>query len=92
VIARITITLIILLLAFYAFSAGVLDGGHILNPSGIAFVIVTGLVWFGWDTIRAAFVAAKDESNIPIIRLGATIIRGMTRPSQPHRKSDEPAG
>ena len=90
-IARMIVTLILLLLSLYAFCAGVLDGGHILNPSGIAFLVVAGLVWFGWDTICAAFVAAKDESNIPIIRLGATIIRGMTRQSQRHSKSDEPA-
>jgi hypothetical protein len=89
-IARLVTTLILFLLSLYAFSTGVLDGGHVLNPSGIAFLILAAAVWFGWDTVRAAFAAARDESNIPIIRLGATIIRGMRRPSQPHRESNEP--
>jgi hypothetical protein len=90
-VARLVTTLILLLLALYAFAAGVLDGGHILNPSGIAFLVLSGATWFGWDAVRAAFVAARDESNIPIIRLGAAIIRGMRRGPQPRRSSDETA-
>ncbi|HML09260.1 MAG TPA: hypothetical protein VK432_00265 [Stellaceae bacterium] len=90
-VARFVTTLILLLLALYAFADGVLDGGHVFNPSGIAFLILSGAVWFGWDAVRAAFVTARDESNIPIIRLGSAIIRGMRRTPQPHRSSDEAA-
>lgn len=88
-VARLVSTLILFMLGVYAFWAGVLGGGHVFNPSGIAFLILGAAVWFGWDTVRAAFAAARDESNIPIIRLGAAIIRGMSRTPQPRRSSDE---
>jgi hypothetical protein len=44
------------------------------NPSNSLFA---ALVWFGWQTIREAFKSVKDESNIPILRMGSTIIKGM---------------
>ena len=90
-VARILVTTLTLLLAFYAFWADVLGGGHFLNPSGIAFLILAGFVWFGWETIRAAYRSARDESDVPIIRLGSAIIRGMRRPPHEHRSSDQSA-
>ena len=90
-VARLVTTLIVFLLGLYAFWSDGLGGGHFLNPSGIAFLLLAVALWFGWDFIRATFAAAKDESNIPIIRLGSTIIRGMTRSPLRRRKSDEPA-
>ena len=90
-IARILTTLVVLFLAVYAFWIGALGGGHVLNPSGIAFLVLTGFVWFAWGTITAAFRSVMDESNIPIIRLGSAIIRGMRRLPQPQRKSSEEA-
>jgi hypothetical protein len=89
--ARIMITTIVFLLDLYAFWSDGLGGGHVPNPSGIAFLLLAAGTWFGWETIRAAFAAAKDESNIPIIRLGSAIIRGMRRPPLPRRGSDERA-
>jgi hypothetical protein len=88
-VGRIIATTLALLLAIYAFSAGVLGGGHILNPSGIAFLLLSAFIWFGWGTIRAAFRTARDESDIPIIRLGSAIIRGMRRVPRPRRTSHE---
>jgi hypothetical protein len=90
-VARILATMLALLLAFYAFWADVLGGGHFLNPSGIMFLLLAAFVWLGWRTIRAAYLSARDESDIPIIRLGSAIIRGMRRPPRQHRNSDEPA-
>jgi hypothetical protein len=86
-IARILTTLVIFLLALYAFWDDALGGGHLLNPSGIAFLLLTAFVWFAWETITAAFRSVMDESNIPIIRLGSGIIRGMRRLPPPQRKS-----
>ena len=86
-IARILTTLVIFLLALYAFWIDALGGGHILNPSGIAFLLLTALVWFAWEPLTAAFRSACDESNIPIIRLGSAIIRGMRRQPASQRKS-----
>ena len=89
--ARLVTTLILFLLALYAFWAGVLGGGHFLNPTGIAFLVLAAAAWFRWNDVRAAFIAARDESNIPIIRLSAAIIRGMSRTPRPRHSSDEAA-
>jgi len=78
-IARLLVTALMLFLAFYAFSSDALGGGHVLNPSGILFLFLSGLIWFAWEPIRAAFRSARDESNIPIIRLGSAIINGMRK-------------
>jgi hypothetical protein len=80
-------TIIVLFLGIYAFWADALGGGHFLNPSGIAFLVLAACVWFGWEPITAAFKSVRDESNIPIIRLGSAIIRGMRRLPQSPRKS-----
>lgn len=90
-IARLLTTLILFLLGLYAFFTGALGGGHILNPSGIAFLVLAAAAWFGWDAFRAAFIAARDESNVPIIRLNVSILRGMWRTPKPRRNSDETA-
>ena len=86
-IGRSLATLIVFLLAVFAFWTDALGGGHILNPSGIAFLLLTALVWFAWEPITAAFKSASAESNIPIIRLGSAIIRGIRRVPQPQRRS-----
>jgi hypothetical protein len=87
---RIVVTAAALLLAGFAFWDGTLGGGHILNPFGIMFLCLAGAVWFGWKPFRASFLAAKDESSIPIIRLENTAIEGlgsMMRPTPPARRS-----
>jgi hypothetical protein len=65
------------LLAGYAFWDGALGGGHLLNPVGITFLGLSGALWFGWKPFRASFLAAKEESDIPIIRLENTAIKGL---------------
>jgi hypothetical protein len=64
-IARLVTTLVLFLLSLYAFSAGALDGGHVLNPSGIAFLILAGAVWFGWDAVRAALYRRTGRVEHP---------------------------
>jgi hypothetical protein len=89
-IIRIVVTAVALLLAGYAFWDGALGGGHILNPTGILFLCLSGIFWFGWKRIRAGFLAAKEESSVPIIRLENTAFKGlanMMRPTPPVRRS-----
>jgi len=74
---RIIITTTLALFGIYAFWSDALGAGQILNPFGIMFLLFVALVWFGWQPIREAFKSVKDESNIPILRMGATIIKGM---------------
>jgi len=86
-VARVLVTAIPLLLALYGFWGDILGAGHVLNPFGVLFLLLGALVWFAWEPIREGFWAAKNESEIPISRLGATIIRGMRR-VRPRRRSD----
>jgi hypothetical protein len=74
---RISVTTIVLLLAAGAFWSNALGAGQMFNPVGILLLGLSFFIWSGWATIRDAFISAKDESNVPIIRLGSAIIRGM---------------
>jgi energy-coupling factor transporter transmembrane protein EcfT len=89
-IARIFVTAIVFLLAVGAFWGDALGAGHVFNPFGILLLGLGLFIWFGWSTVHDAFISAKDESNVPIIRLGSAIIRGMENlkhPTQPRRSS-----
>ena len=90
--ARIATTLVMLLLALGAFWGNALGAGHFLNPFGILFVLLGALVWFGWDTVRAGFTAARDESDLPIIRLGATAIKELAELWRPPGRRHSPSG
>jgi hypothetical protein len=74
---RIFVTTALAVFGIYAFWSDALGGGHFLNPFGIMFLLFAALAWFGWQTIHEAFKSVKDESNIPILRMGSTIIKGM---------------
>jgi hypothetical protein len=82
-IARVLVTAGAALLGLYALWDDVLGSGVFL---GIMFLLVAGLIWFGWEPLREGFWSAKNESEIPISRLGITIIRGM-KPSARRRRS-----
>jgi hypothetical protein len=75
-IGRLIATAILLLLAFYAFWENVLDAGRI-NFFGILFLFFAAVAWVKWEAIRDAFSAAKNESELPIIRLASKIVGGM---------------
>ena len=74
---RIIATGVTVALGIYAFWGNAMGGGHILNPFGILFLLLACLMWFAWGPIRDGFKSAKDESEMPILRLGSTIIKGM---------------
>jgi hypothetical protein len=54
------------------------------------FLFLAAIVWFAWDTITEAFKSVTGESYIPILRMGAKIISGMTGPTRKRHHSDEP--
>jgi hypothetical protein len=85
---RIFVTTALALFGIYAFWGDALGAGHILNPFGIMFLLLAALIWFGWPTIRDAFKSVKGESDIPILRVGSAIIRGMQdmKRSEPERR------
>jgi hypothetical protein len=82
-IARLIAVAIVLLLALYAFVGDALGAGQVANPFGIMFLALAVLVWYGWRPIHDGFVSAKRESDLPVIRLSAKMIRGMTSPNEP---------
>ena len=91
-IGRLLATASMLALALGAVCGDVLGIGY---PTGLLFVLLAALAWFQWDAVREGFGAAKDESNIPIVRLGAKIIGGMEflRRGSPRRRStSSPSG
>ena len=85
--AKITVTAISLLLAAGAFWGDALGAGHVFNPFGILFLFLSAVIWFGWGPIHEGYISAKNGSSLPIIRLGPTIIRGMSRAARPRRSS-----
>jgi len=80
-----------LLLAVGAVYGNVLDIGY---PTGGLLLIFAALTWFQWDEISRGFRSARDESNMPIIRLGAKIIGGMEflLHGSPRRRSSSASG
>jgi hypothetical protein len=86
-VGRISTTVILFFIAVCAFWSDALGAGHLFNPFGILFLVLAALVWFAWRPIRDGFLSAKEESNIPIIRLGSAVIRGMRRPPRADRQS-----
>ena len=76
-ITRVLATFVVVALGIYAFWGDAMGQGHVLNPFGILFLLLAALVWFGWGPICEGFKSVKNESDIPISRLGSTIIKGM---------------
>jgi hypothetical protein len=90
-ILKILTTLIMLGLGVTAFWSDALGAGHFFNPFGMLFLFLAALVWFAWESISNGFKSVKDESNIPILRMGSKIIAGMASPPPKRHHSDEPA-
>ena len=69
-ITRVLTTFVVVALGIYAFWGDAMGQGHVLNPFGILFLLLAALIWFGWGPICEGFKSIKDESDIPISRLG----------------------
>jgi Na+/proline symporter len=79
-ITRISVTVIMLLLALIAYlSPSGCDNcqQHLGAPFGILFAVIAAITWFKWEIIRDSFDAAKNESQLPILRLGAKVLGGF---------------
>jgi hypothetical protein len=92
--ARIIFTAFAIVLAAVAFLGGGPGGGGPLDPFGILFLFASGLIWLGWDAIqegysylRDAGKPGKERPDLPIIRMGPMIIKGMTAKRAGPRKS-----
>ena len=78
------------LFVLLALGAVYTDPMSIGYQTGLLLLLFAALAWFQWDAISTGFRAAKDESNIPIIRLGAKALGGLAslmRGSSPRRSS-----
>ena len=71
-ITRVLVTFVVVALGIYAFWGDAMGQGHVLN-----LLLWAPRTWFGWGPIREGFKSVKDESDIPISRLGSTIIKGV---------------
>ena len=74
---RLLVTAALAAFGIYGFWDGAVTGDHVTNPFGIMFLLLAALIWLGWKTTTEAFRSVKDESEIPILRLGSTTIKGM---------------
>jgi hypothetical protein len=84
-------TAIMLLLAFGAVFSNALGIGY---PTAVLLLICAALTWFYWDAISDGFRSARNESGVPIIRMGAKIIGGMEflRHGAPRHRSSSASG
>ncbi|MBV9017811.1 MAG: hypothetical protein JO058_19350 [Alphaproteobacteria bacterium] len=83
-VGRLLATITLLLLALGAFWGDALGAGYIV---GAVFVCLAAATWVQWEAIRQAFRSARDESDIPIIRLTSKAIGGMFRQEPFRRRS-----
>ena len=86
-VGRSLVTAFLLLLGAGAVYSDALSIGY---QTGLLFLLLAVVAWFQWEAISAGFRAAKDESNVPIIRLGAKALGGLAslmRGSPPRRSS-----
>lgn len=64
---RILLTLAALLLAAGGFFGASPEPASPLNPFGILFLFVSGVIWLAWDLVREAF---SNRLDIMAVRLG----------------------
>jgi hypothetical protein len=56
-----------------------------LSPFGIVFLLVAGVVWFGWDMIRDAYAYREEicpnrgQAFLQTVRLGPVLVGGLVR-------------
>jgi len=83
-IARLLCTAAALSLAGFGFFANPVLANP-LSPFGILFLLVSGIVWFGWDAIRASYAYREEicPSNgsafLQTVRLGPVLISRLVR-------------
>jgi hypothetical protein len=84
-IVRIICTGFVLLLGLGGFLGwGPAPGGP-FNPFGILALLVSGVVWFGWDMIQDAYAYREEvcpnrgNAFLQTVRLGPVLVGGLVR-------------
>jgi hypothetical protein len=83
-VARILCTLAALGLAAFGFFANPENIGP-LAPFGILFLVLSGVVWFAWDMIGAAYAYREEicpnngRAFLQTVRLGPVLVGGLVR-------------
>jgi hypothetical protein len=83
-IARILCTVAALSLAGFGFFANPVLANP-LSPFGVLFLLVSGVVWFGWDGIRASYAYREEicpnngSAFLQTVRLGPVLISRLVR-------------
>jgi hypothetical protein len=71
---RIFFTVIALLLALGGFCGIAPTEGGPLDPAGIFFLFLSGVVWLGWDALRESYLysrgAGRDDIDPMMVRSG----------------------
>ena len=85
--ARLLVTAVTLLLAAGAFFGAAPIPASPLNPFGILFLAIAGVIWFAWEVIREGFVygagSGPDGTQLPLVaRFGPVFIKGITNASR----------
>ncbi len=82
--ARILCTGAALLLAAFGFFGNPIVANP-LNPFGIVFLLVSGVVWFAWDMIGDAYAFREEvcpnngRAFLQTVRLGPVLVNGLVR-------------
>ena len=83
-IARVVCTAGALGLAGFGFFANPLAANP-LSPFGIVFLLVSGVVWFGWEMIGDAYAYREEvcpnngRAFLQTVRLGPVLVGGLIR-------------
>jgi len=83
-IARIFCTGAALALAGFGFFANPVSADP-LSPFGIMLLVVSGVVWFGWDAIRDSYAYREEvcpnngRAFLQTVRLGPVLVGGLIR-------------
>jgi hypothetical protein len=91
-VARVFVTAVTLLLAAGAFLGAAPIPASPLNPIGILFLTIAGVLWFAWDVIREGFAygagSGRDGRKLPLLAgFGPVYIKGITTVQRPDRHS-----
>lgn len=83
---RILLTVATLLLAAGGFFGAAPGPTGPLNPFGILFLFVSGVIWLAWDQVREAFA---DRLDVMAVRLGP-MFRHKPAGRERYPRSEEP--
>ena len=83
-VARILFTGMFLLLAIGGFLGAAPAPPGPLDPFGIVFLAMSGIIWLGWEIIGDAYayrkeIGAAEASDMTFVRLGPFTVKVLSR-------------